>query len=69
MFSEIERTIQNLDAEGEKPDFDEIRRVLHDALDKLDGLKVQGFDNVDKLFGCMIYFKKLLGEEVKTNGR
>lgn len=63
MLTEIEKTIEALNAEGEKPSLAAARAELVKVFDRLNGLKVQGYEDVDRLLGCMMYIKQILGEE------
>lgn len=63
MLREIEKTIQTINAEGEKPDLAPVRTALAEAYDALNRLAVTGRDNLDKLLGCMMAIEQIIGEE------
>ena len=65
---QIADALQSLVCEGEKPSIYPAIAALRDIKTALDGLTVQGRNNVDVLLGCMMCIDQIIGEE-STDGR
>lgn len=65
---QIADALQDLVCEGDKPSIYPAITALRDIQTALDGLTVQGRNNVDVLLGCMMCIDQIIGEE-STDGR
>ena len=62
-LKQIENALDNIEFEGEKPEFTEAVTNLQKILAALNELTVKGRENVDVLLGCMICIEQIIGEE------
>lgn len=63
MLKQIEKTLEKIECEGEKPTIDAAMKAMWNIHSALNRLKVSGRDNIDMLFGCMMAIEQIIGEE------